>query len=391
MHNDAVVVTCEQQSIRGNCSWLPSKEAPLDAPLSWRNLKKFLIQRRACSHVYALRFVGLFWGRDCPGKFEMFSVKRSWTKPWRVVLTIRRGPHHKTCRINTVGFNTTWRCRMTNLGEGSGGAMHHHRTTEDRAALKGLLCRLFAHPSLQRAPTARRLITAWCCNASCGQVPLPQNVCETVMTEPPVQPSDSISVRVEVAGSGKCVLPQLQVNTNTTLAELQQSIVDANPDFFRPYRSMRLFRGHGGTEIMPPVFKEPCFPEDIGKNTAYLLSVVVITPALQREALQTLYKSTGGASWGNGFWGAGNRNWLSDAPFSEWAGLQTHPDGTVSEINLGNNNLCGTLLHTVVLRGRARSCRRVTVMFLHTQAHFQAVSGTICRRYTKSRCTATQS
>jgi len=143
---------------------------------------------------------------------------------------------------------------------------------------------------------------------------------------------------------------------------------------------MRLFRGHGGTEILPAVFKEPCFPADIGKHSPFLLSLVVITPALQREALKTLYQSTGGASWGNEFWGAGNRNWLSDAPLSEWAGLQTHPDGTVSELNLGNNNLCGTLLHTVVRRGRARCFRRVTVIF-HKQAPFLAVSGTICRRF----------
>ena len=58
-----------------------------------------------------------------------------------------------------------------------------------------------------------------------------------------------------------------------------------------------------------------------------------------RAALVALYHSTGGDNWHN------NTNWLSDKPIGEWHGiwLPHSPNGPVSNIDLSNNNLTGTL------------------------------------------------
>ena len=55
------------------------------------------------------------------------------------------------------------------------------------------------------------------------------------------------------------------------------------------------------------------------------------------DALKTLYESTGGANW------ARKDNWLSNAPFSEWQGVQTDSEGRVTQVNLIANNLTGTI------------------------------------------------
>ena len=60
-------------------------------------------------------------------------------------------------------------------------------------------------------------------------------------------------------------------------------------------------------------------------------------PDEERQALMDLYNNTSGeTSWTN------STNWLSDAPVCEWHGI-TVVDGHVTDINLGNNNLSGTI------------------------------------------------
>ncbi|MYC08063.1 MAG: hypothetical protein F4X57_12980 [Chloroflexi bacterium] len=54
-------------------------------------------------------------------------------------------------------------------------------------------------------------------------------------------------------------------------------------------------------------------------------------------ALRALYHSTNGADWTN------NDNWLTDAPLSEWHGVTTDDEGSVTEIYLIGNNLVGTI------------------------------------------------
>ena len=56
-----------------------------------------------------------------------------------------------------------------------------------------------------------------------------------------------------------------------------------------------------------------------------------------RVALVALYNATDGANWVN------SHNWLSDAPISEWYGVETDADGRVIRLRLGNNQLTGAL------------------------------------------------
>ena len=54
-------------------------------------------------------------------------------------------------------------------------------------------------------------------------------------------------------------------------------------------------------------------------------------------ALVGLYNSTGGSNW------ADNTNWLSQASLGLWYGVTTDADGKVTELNLSDNNLSGSL------------------------------------------------
>ena len=56
-----------------------------------------------------------------------------------------------------------------------------------------------------------------------------------------------------------------------------------------------------------------------------------------RDALSALYNSTGGSGWTN------KANWNSDLDLDTWFGVFTDNDDRVSEINLSENNLSGTL------------------------------------------------
>ena len=55
------------------------------------------------------------------------------------------------------------------------------------------------------------------------------------------------------------------------------------------------------------------------------------------EALQSLYNFTNGDSWDN------SENWLTDAPFAEWYGIQTDDEGRVIGIYLSDNKLKGEI------------------------------------------------
>ena len=57
----------------------------------------------------------------------------------------------------------------------------------------------------------------------------------------------------------------------------------------------------------------------------------------QLDALSAFYEGTGGPNWRN------KTNWLSLAPLGEWYGVTTDGDGRVTELNLEDNNLSGTV------------------------------------------------
>ncbi len=64
-------------------------------------------------------------------------------------------------------------------------------------------------------------------------------------------------------------------------------------------------------------------------------TLTIVRPEL--AALQALYNSTDGANWTN------NDNWLSDAPLSDWHGIDTDDEGRIIEIYLIGNNLDGEI------------------------------------------------
>ena len=56
-----------------------------------------------------------------------------------------------------------------------------------------------------------------------------------------------------------------------------------------------------------------------------------------RDALVALYNATDGANWTN------NTNWLGDAPIGQWYGVTTNASGRVTELDLKENWLSGTI------------------------------------------------
>ena len=58
---------------------------------------------------------------------------------------------------------------------------------------------------------------------------------------------------------------------------------------------------------------------------------------MDRDVLVALYNATNGASWTN------STNWLSDRPLSEWHGVTTDAYGRVTELNLIDNELSGSI------------------------------------------------
>ena len=65
--------------------------------------------------------------------------------------------------------------------------------------------------------------------------------------------------------------------------------------------------------------------------------VAVEGPAADRAALVALYNATDGPNWDK------SNNWLSDEPLSEWYGITADFAGRVTELELSDNNLMGTL------------------------------------------------
>ncbi len=72
-------------------------------------------------------------------------------------------------------------------------------------------------------------------------------------------------------------------------------------------------------------------------SLAASVDVHVITRFDDREALEALYRATGGDDWTD------NTNWLTDAPLSDWAGVDTGASGRVQHLSLEDNNLNGPI------------------------------------------------
>ena len=64
---------------------------------------------------------------------------------------------------------------------------------------------------------------------------------------------------------------------------------------------------------------------------------VECAPSSDRDLLVALYDATNGANWANA------ENWLTDAPLGEWHGVHTEAAGRVVGLDLGRNNLTGSI------------------------------------------------
>ena len=69
--------------------------------------------------------------------------------------------------------------------------------------------------------------------------------------------------------------------------------------------------------------------------------VTVLVPRTDRDALVAFYESAGGEHWSN------KANWLSVHSLDTWYGVKVNDEGRVTEIDLPNNNLRGSLTSEV--------------------------------------------
>ena len=65
--------------------------------------------------------------------------------------------------------------------------------------------------------------------------------------------------------------------------------------------------------------------------------VEIVFKLSNRQVLDTLYRRTGGENWTD------TTNWRSDAPLSDWFGVETNEEGKVVGLSLGENNLAGSI------------------------------------------------
>ena len=88
------------------------------------------------------------------------------------------------------------------------------------------------------------------------------------------------------------------------------------------------------------------------------VTITIADLARDRDALVALYHATGGPNWTN------NEHWLGDRPVEEWYGITTGSIGRVTDLELQENGLRGTLpaelknldyLHTLWLYGNELS------------------------------------
>ena len=78
-----------------------------------------------------------------------------------------------------------------------------------------------------------------------------------------------------------------------------------------------------------------------GESASQTIAVTVrsstTTETSDRAALEALYDATGGPDWTD------NTNWKTSAPLGEWHGVTTDIDGRVNWLNLGGNELSGSI------------------------------------------------
>ena len=83
----------------------------------------------------------------------------------------------------------------------------------------------------------------------------------------------------------------------------------------------------------------PASLQDVQNNDLVELGLPFCTGTgpSERAALVAFYNATSGANWAN------NTGWLTDAPLGQWYGVATDDSGRVTELNLNDNGLSGSI------------------------------------------------
>ena len=96
--------------------------------------------------------------------------------------------------------------------------------------------------------------------------------------------------------------------------------------------------------------------EDDGDFESWLAGIAIhrgtgvqCPPLTERDILELLYRNMGGSSWGE------HGGWLTDAPLSEWHGVETDASGRVVALSLRGNGLTGSIPAELGQLGELRS------------------------------------
>ena len=92
---------------------------------------------------------------------------------------------------------------------------------------------------------------------------------------------------------------------------------------------------YGGTSLC--VADDPHFESWLDRIAVHRGTGIQCPPLTDREILETLYRSTEGPNWRR------SAGWLTDAPLSEWDGVETDATGRVVALTLDDNGLTGTI------------------------------------------------
>ena len=82
-------------------------------------------------------------------------------------------------------------------------------------------------------------------------------------------------------------------------------------------------------------------PAGLGATQTMAVTVTPSADAADRAALEAFYDATGGAGWTD------STNWKTLAPLGEWFGVTTDPNGRVTRLDLGVNQLTGQIPRSV--------------------------------------------
>ena len=139
---------------------------------------------------------------------------------------------------------------------------------------------------------------------------------------------------LDLSGNGLTGVPPPELGRLSSLQTLQLSnntqMIGPLPESFTNLDLHNLYLG--GTNL--------CIP-DSPEFQAWIAGIDNVTAATcivpDREALSALYNETDGPNW------SASAGWLEIGPLNEWHGVTTDGDGRVTELNLENNSLDGSL------------------------------------------------